>query len=66
MKCCLCEGTALRHAGRRFFCKDHLAEAWQACADEKRNIESEAAVLSPDEVARRRFARAERNGWEAR
>lgn len=65
--CCICGGSpTLNYVGRKYFCGAHKAQAKAAATRESRLVESEAAVLEPDEVARRRFARAERNGWEAR
>ena len=52
-KTCYCGGVALRHVGRRGFCKLHIPEAFEAAAEAKQMQQSIAGLLALDHQRRR-------------
>jgi len=53
-KTCYCGGVALRHVGRRGFCKLHIPEAFEAAAEAKRLQQSVNGLLALDHERRSR------------
>jgi hypothetical protein len=66
MKCTICGNTALRHVGKKGYCKDHTAEAWAQAGNDRpvgsatiRGDGSEDVALEMAE----QLARKKANGW---